>query len=736
MKLPQPKKNATETIRIRTKAPRTRGSNARKTVETTITETATGERSIRTRTNNQQLKRIQREIRKLKQSDAGPPVQSVMDVTITLGVIRGSDNEDLSRQARIWTNPTLLKPADSGTTPTPLTTRGSQYNMWKPMSAFVVFQPLVGKTNITGTLILSDVDQECSAAKPESIDTVKARMHVEVQIGSYRKWHVPKKCLQGPRQGWWYIDTNENPTQSMGPALNFWTYMSTKNLLSVNDHQTNHYDGPLALVELTIRYGFSNYNPKPALSQLETGSISPETATKTKFVNMDDGTVALEMEVNGAFYDFFSARGPLTAGTGDGKKDSSIWSVASTAVEGIAGILGPWGWLLKGGWFLIRKIFKAPGARTNTIHFSVYSSVEDAQRDEPIRTKVQSIPTYDSDNFLPAGAYTFRQLQAPNLATNADSAYIMRSVVQYQHDWLPTAHAGLPEVELTPFYRYDDEEGYTPGIPNKMQDYETNNWNGYDNLFTITGRPTIYAKKVVGSGNKITLLANPESSINASWRGEITFTQQTNWLCLVDYDSTTTLIGQNEYGTYGMIHSKETFMRALTQAWERNRTFDKSRPWQVWSKLENTTQPSVIDDIMAMVFTPGEHCYVTPVGPNGNTWGDKVSVVNDKLVGDLDARGFFFANLTKQKLVGLVCISPWQETAVEFFNDFNLIYFSNWGTNDSNRKKLFQVKLIDNKMPNYDSGIEVIDEEYEIDEDQEYQLTCLSRRNALRRRQP
>lgn len=351
------------------------------------------------------VKRLQRRMKQLECQENGPKVQSVMKTTVTLGAVTSSDSDTLARHMRVWLSPVLMKPNHSGEIATPLTTRASQYNLWRAQSVTIKVTPLASQAVLSGTLLLVDIDQESSSAKPDTVDSVKARPHIEMPIGKARLWKVPPRSLRGPRSGWWYVDTNEDPSQSLGPAINVWTYIKTVFLVSTQE--SKNYDGPIFLLELTATYQFSNYNPKPALATMETvfEEHNESGTDKVQLITGTDGDLQMEVDEKTAL-----ARATAREAGADGKKSDTLWAVGSKVVDTVSGALGPWGWLLKGGWWVIRKIFKRDARAAGKLYFQVYPSVEDASKDNPIY-----LPSPIAGQTLPVGYYFATQLNSQNL---------------------------------------------------------------------------------------------------------------------------------------------------------------------------------------------------------------------------------------------------------------------------------------------------------------------------------
>nr|UXN86386.1 capsid protein [Goose astrovirus] len=387
-------------------------------------------------------RKLEKEVKGLKKRVAGPPVNDKMTTTITLGQITGNSTDTLDRKHKYFTNPLMMKNQENGQTATPLSIRASQYNLWRIRKLHIRLVPLAGRANILGSVVFLDIEQEANTAGPESIDTIKARPHLELPIGSKHLWRVQPRLMQGPRQGWWNVDPGDSPTDSLGPAINMWTYLKTVNALSTRAQAPQvPYTSALFLVEATVTYEFSNYGPKPGLSLMtsETLSASGKTAT---LVNTQDGALALT--VSGALQRFLDEKeqhrrvsNAQTSGVGE-----VFWAVSTEVVETVASALGGWGWLLKGGWFVIRKLFGAASNSGST--YLIYSSVSDAQIDSRI---YQTVPT-NTPLQLAANTVKLVQLTQPNVNTTGQGT----TVLSRDADYLPLPVAPM---QVTPSLVYN-----------------------------------------------------------------------------------------------------------------------------------------------------------------------------------------------------------------------------------------------------------------------------------------
>nr|WPR17453.1 MAG: capsid protein [Avian astrovirus 12] len=700
----------------------TKPKTPRRKRETVVVETTQGGRRFNVTENTRHLRKLQKEVNKLKKNEAGPQVQSVFDTKLTLGTLQGVSQEDLDRQMRVWLSPVLLKPRDATSTSTPLTIRGSQYNLYKILQASVILTPLVGKANVAGTIILVDLDQDSSAAKPDTIDSVKARAHVEVHLGQQRRWNIPKRQLVGPRDGWWYTDTSESPTQAMGPALNFWTYLSTMNLLGTVQEagrvSTTAYTGPLFLAEVHVKFAFSNYNPKSALAHLYTAHV--ETRQAGKLINGDNEEIILEVPRELSSNLFVREEPGTVAKVGKDKSDI-VTSVVSTTVEAVAGALGPWGWLLRGGWFLVRRIFKLPErvleTRDSTLntYYSVYSSVQDAMRDQPIRGNVGS-----QGVSLQSGFYNTTQVNTPDLEDVYNSPEVRLVPSQYTHDYLPLALAALPESIPPPFYTYSPENGYIPG--RRGQPEQDGLWSDWDSKIQFAGPEEVYWM-TLSKSIEMDWEARPNQPPWAGTQGWWYTLSGKSW-AFYNYTNTGVMIGEREdQKDYGAMHTTSSLMRSLQIAGQNLNKKDKGRPWQLFQKLWDCTSPDTgtfeeLKKLLHLIYTKGEDAWIFPACVDSGLGWSRIYIhatAGTTLPGDspvdhtnMRAQGVFIINLSSSR-AGLIVASNDDKSSFQSkLLRENTMTCHNCGGNTSKPP----MPIIEWPLPNRsDSEITLVDEE-------------------------
>lgn len=376
------------------------------------------------RPNTAEDAKLERAIKSVKRKLNGPSVQDTFSLTLTLGTINGTDTDDLNRQMRYPLNPVLLKIDDSGLATTPLAERAHQYNLWKLLHCSVQLTPLVNASNITGTVAYVDLDEEGGGVKPETVDTIKAKLHAECFVGQKVIFTVAAKRLEGPRQTWWWVDTNEDSEESVGPALDFWTYLQTKNLLNVTNEAakatTVPYTGPLWLVEMKVKYAFNNYTPKPALAVLNNEKVP---ATGLKFETGENGELIISGSAKARAFQNHRAVSKFKAVSkaivGTENLSTAIYTFADDAMKTVAASLGPWGWLLKAGWFVIRQLLPSSEEfyDAGTFRAVVYPSIKAAQDHEPVIVNSLSQLNF-SDINIPDTIIRLQQINAPNLNYN------------------------------------------------------------------------------------------------------------------------------------------------------------------------------------------------------------------------------------------------------------------------------------------------------------------------------
>nr|CBY02492.1 capsid protein precursor [Wood pigeon astrovirus] len=410
----------------------------------------------------QEVSKLDKQVKNLKRRTDGPKTNDMMKTTVTVGTLSGQTNSGLNRQLRVPLNPLLMKMSE-GTTTTPLSIRASMYELWRIQYLEVVATPLTGFSGVCGSVGFMVLTLNGLEASAESIDTVKARKHVQMPLGRLSKLRVAARELEGPRTGWWLVDTSQSPADSYGPAIDLMLAYETQNLLNTTSGTTATYSGPLWQVEMRVVYHFSTYHPKPGLQSLVSQTLqNSETVTIT--TSQEDGS--LVMQVTDA--QLLNILSPRTE-TGRKGKSQTVWAIAGAAVDAAAGVLGPWGWLLKGGFWLVRKIFGGTSARTGAT-YQIYPSIEQAMSDQPIfgdpsGQQQVTIPIVHVSEVMNPNPES-NDFGTPTLA----SGPAVNSLVPFR-----------PDLQPTPVYQTPNDPGYSRTT---QAAYLTGNWTWSQKLQT------------------------------------------------------------------------------------------------------------------------------------------------------------------------------------------------------------------------------------------------------------
>nr|AEB15586.1 capsid [Avian nephritis virus 2] len=474
-----------------------------------------------------EIKKVEKQVRVLKKRTNGPKQNDLFTTTVTLGTISGQSDNGLTRQIRLPLNPLLLKSSDGGST-TPLSIRGSMYEMWKVIRAELIATPLTGGANIVGSVGFMVLTLNGLEATADSIDSIKARKHVQIPLGRLARLRLTARECAGPREGWWLTDTSQSPADSYGPAVDLMIAYATTNLLNTSGGASATFLGTLWQVEIRVTYAFSTYNPKPGLQTMVSQTLAGSNHQVTIRQSTTDGS--LIMTTNDT--NLLSILTPRVAGQRSGKSQT-VWAIAGAAVEAAAPLLGPWGWLLKGGFWLVRKIFGA-SARDTTSQYQIYPSIEAAMSDQPIFGQTGTSTTVT----LPI--VHISEVMNPNPENNDLSNPTSRSFPPTPPT--PSTDPILPLAELTgqpgvpPLYTFDGST-YTPPT----------NWLGSTTL--LTGIPA--HKRVTGNLSNFGVTNLQMSKVTATA------------IEIYDFTDFGVFFGTGSYLGEGGIHTGKTLIHSL-----------------------------------------------------------------------------------------------------------------------------------------------------------------------------
>nr|AFF57970.1 capsid protein [Astrovirus CDB-2012] len=511
---------------------RSRSRSRTRTKKTIKIVEKTPAKSILKKELNNLERKDNKRFRKLEKKVNGPKIHDRMAVTTTLGVLTGNSENNLERKMRALLNPLLLKSQNTGSSASPLSLRASQYSMWKIQKCIVKFVPLVGAANVAGSVTFVCLDQDATSSQPESPDTIKAKVHAEVSIGQRYNWNVQPRYLVGPRSGWWGMDTGESPTDTVGPALDFWNLYKTVNTLQTGTTQ-QAYTAPLFSIEVFTVYVFSGYEPKPALATMTNTTLDGQQGVT--IINGTNGELQLSVPRQSTLAERLREKEvPQRGQNQTGGVGEVLWAVATGAVEGAAEALGPWGWLLRGGWWVIKKLFGRSGENAND-NYLIYSSIEDANKDSRIYYTVSTAVRVQQ------GPLVLTQISSPNVNQSGGVVQVGSTTVT---DYLPLPQAQVPLLENI--------------------------------LYDITKQPVISTKS-----HTMRITGFPASKLvtttTAYWLGLTNESVQAKKWLMSDYTDTGVIFGfpyteENPgatHGNVGVIHTAESLIKTVKSRRER-----------------------------------------------------------------------------------------------------------------------------------------------------------------------
>lgn len=351
-------------------------------------------------------KEIKKEVKKeVKKETTGPKKQFSVSVTAALGYITGNKDHGPDLKLNVFLHPSLCKSPDEQSAFGPLQAAAAQYGLWRCSKAHIKFTPLVGSSAVSGTVIRASANLTQTPSST-SWGGLGARKHRDLQAGRAGAFILTRRDLAGPRDGgWWLTDTNNEGAQAAGPIVEAHALGQT-----MSTYKDEPWSAELFIVELTGTWEFANYTMNPAMGSLERHDADAPIKILT------DAEGKLQLEVASAstlarFMDDPTARAPRAGST----TGETIFQVVDTAASAISSLVPPpFGWLLKGGWWFVKKL--AGRTRAGEERFQIYASLTDAQNERPVITTLASTTGKEV-----TGPLQVTQLNAPNLGGSAPS---------------------------------------------------------------------------------------------------------------------------------------------------------------------------------------------------------------------------------------------------------------------------------------------------------------------------
>nr|BAX00170.1 ORF2 [Porcine astrovirus 2] len=288
-------------------------------------------------------------------------------INTTLGTVGSNGSEQIECELTCLMNPATMKEATGSNSFGPLGIYASTYSLFKMTRCVVTLKPLVGDSAVSGTVCRVSWNPTSSPSQT-SWSSLGARKHVDVTPGKVGKFILTTKDLVGPKGGWYKTNTKGDPMMSFAGTLEVHTLGKT-----MSTYQNNAFTGGLFLAELETEWQFKDYAQQPGMLNLVKG----EDTQNARVESNGDGKLQLVLPTNSRM-----ARASRSASS------EIIWLVTDTVINVGSQFLGPFGWLIRGGWWLVKRAAGAP-VRSGETTFDIYASISDARSNTPCLTDQQ-----------------------------------------------------------------------------------------------------------------------------------------------------------------------------------------------------------------------------------------------------------------------------------------------------------------------------------------------------------
>nr|WFG33644.1 MAG: ORF2 [Bat astrovirus] len=365
---------------------------------------------------------IKREIK--REGLDGPRVSVQQRVSSTFGLVGPNSSGNVELELNFFLHPSLAKEANDGTSFGPVQALAAQYALWKLKFLRLIFTPMVGASAVSGTVIRASLNLSQSPGGT-NWSGLGTRLHLDIHPGQKTVFNLRGDQIGGPRDGgWWLTDTNEEGSQSAGPIIEVHTLGKT-----ISTFKDKPWDGPLFIVEGIGMWQFANYQVKPALGMLERRQADAE-VTMTANAGQP---ITMELKSTETLATFMmNAEPEVTALPSTSSVGETIFQVVDVGAE-IAGVFAPppFGWLIAGGWWFLKRAFGVARSAPEGVPFYVYASLSDAQNNRPAIAGA----TTTAQNPKKTANLIITQVNAPNVGPQPAPSAMVRAAVPVPMDF-------------------------------------------------------------------------------------------------------------------------------------------------------------------------------------------------------------------------------------------------------------------------------------------------------------
>lgn len=356
----------------------------------------------------------------------------VQKIVSTLGTVGANGSGNIETEMAILINPSTMKDTTGSNTYGPLQIYASTYTLYSIRSLKLHLKPLVGNNAVSGTVIRTSWNPTSNPTQT-SWSALGARKHSDTTPGRDGRFVLTARELRGPKDGWYKTNTKGEPMMSFAGSLEIHTLGETR-----STYQTNKFEGGLFLAELEIVWAFKDYSQQPGLMNLLKGESK--------------GDATISTDQNGKLILTTPATSALSRAARTTTASEIIWMVTDAVVQGAAAAFPtPFGWLLRGGWWFLKRIAGAP-IRSGQEQFEIYSSITDARAGVPCLADVPNHPA------VSVGQLHFQQITPGNTGIAPDIPQVRELVERFY----PTDKVFVP-IE-TRRLKWNTTDQYVPGF--------------------------------------------------------------------------------------------------------------------------------------------------------------------------------------------------------------------------------------------------------------------------------
>nr|QBA69692.1 capsid protein [Yak astrovirus] len=315
-------------------------------------------------------------------------------IVTTLGTVGSNNSDQIETELAVLLNPSTMKEATGSNSYGPLQIYASTYSLFQMRSLSLHLKPLVGASAVSGTIVRMSWNPTNNPTRV-SWSALGARKRSDATPGRPGRFRLTFNDLKGLKDGWFKTMTKGDPMMSFAGTLEVHTLGQT-----MSTYKNEQFNGGLFLAELETVWQFKDYAQQPGFLN----SVKGEDTQQAQITTDDNGEVQLTTGPNA----------PRMARAATGSASEIIWLVTDTIIQaGTSVFPPPFKWLIRGGWWLVKRVAGAP-VREAEATFDVYASISDARADMPC------IATHTNMGAITVGGLHFQQVTPGNTGISAD----------------------------------------------------------------------------------------------------------------------------------------------------------------------------------------------------------------------------------------------------------------------------------------------------------------------------